>query len=72
MQTQKITAILPKELLHSVQAMSGLGITEVLREALEQYKRKKVYENIGKLHGKCGEYFKDFDLNELRKDKDEE
>ena len=69
--TQKITATLPKELLKSVQAMTGLGITETLKEALEQYARDKAYENVQKLRGKGADYFKDFDLNELRKDRDE-
>ena len=71
-QTQKITATLPKELLHNVQAMTGLGITETLKEALEQYARTKVYENLRQCRGKFAACFKDFDLNELRKDKDEE
>ena len=71
-QTQKITAILPRELLHNIQAITGLGITETLKEALEQYARTKAYENLLKCRGKYAGCFKDFDLNELRKDKDEE
>ncbi len=68
-QTQKITATLPRELLHNVQAMTGLGITETLKEALEQYARAKAYENLLALRGKV--QFS-IDLDELRKDKDEE
>lgn len=68
-QTQKVTAALPRELLRSVQAMTGLGITETLKEALEQYARKKVYDDLLKLRGKVKFTL---DLNELRKDRDEE
>ena len=67
--TQKITATLPKDLLQNVQAMTGLGITDTLKEVLEQYARQKAYENLRNLRGKVKF---SIDLNELRKDKDEE
>jgi len=72
MQMQKITAALPQELLQRVQRLTGLGITETLREALENYARMKAYKNLSELGGKYKDCFKDFDLNELRKDRDEE
>ena len=70
--TQKITASLPKALLQNAQAITGLGITETIKQSLERLTRAQAYENIAKLRGKGADYFKDFDLNELRKDRDEE
>ncbi|MBP9726258.1 MAG: hypothetical protein KBD83_02160 [Gammaproteobacteria bacterium] len=72
MQTQKITAILPKELLQSVLKSTGLGITESIKQGLEHLMSAKAYENLQKCRGKYADCFKDFDLNELRKDRDEE
>lgn len=69
MQMQKITAALPQELLQRVQRLTGLGITETLREALENYARMKAYKNLSELRGKVKFAI---DLNELRKDRDEE
>lgn len=67
-ETQKITAHLPKQLLNDVQKYTNKGITETLKEALEQLKLAKVYAELLKMRGK---YKFDIDLDELRKDKGE-
>ena len=66
--TQKITAHLPKHLLHEAQAITGKGITETLKAGLEELAKKKAYENLLKLKGA---YHFSIDLNELRKDRNE-
>jgi hypothetical protein len=70
-ETQKVTVSLPKVLLHSAQMVTGLGITETLKESLEQLTRAKAYENLIKARGKYADSFTHVDLNELRKDRDE-
>lgn len=67
--TQKITASLPKALLQNAQAITGLGITETIKQGLERLTRAQAYENVRKLRGKLKF---SIDLNELRKDRDEE
>lgn len=66
--TRKITAHIPVALLESAQAITGAGVTETVRMALEEMKRHKVYEDFQKLRGT---YTFSLDLNELRKDRDE-
>lgn len=66
--TQKITACLPKELLHDAQAFTGLGITETIKAGLSQLISARAYEEIRKYRGKVNV---SIDLNELRKDRDE-
>lgn len=65
-ETQKITAHLPVKLLHEAQEVTGKGLTETLKIALEQLSRTHAYESLRKMRGKI-----DFsiDVNELRKDK---
>ena len=71
-ETQKVTAHLPKDLLAEVQAMTGAGVTETLRMALEkmaeQRRKDKVYEGLMSMRGA---HNFSLDLNELRKDRDE-
>ena len=67
--TQKITAHVPKDLLKNAQEVTGAGITETIKEGLEYLARKKVYEELLKLEGT---YTFSLDLDELRKDKGEE
>jgi hypothetical protein len=67
-ETQKITASLPKILLHDAQEFTGLGITETLREGLIQLITAKAYEEIRCFKGKVAV---SLDLEELRKDRDE-
>jgi hypothetical protein len=66
--TRKITAHLPVGLLEAAQQMTGAGVTETLRLALEEMKQRKIYEDFQKLRGT---YTFSLDLNELRKDRDE-
>ena len=66
--TQKITASLPKALLHDAQAFTGLGITETIKEGLEQLVKANAYEDIRQFRGKVSVFI---DLKELRKDRDE-
>ena len=66
--TQKITAHIPKQLLHEAQAVTGKGITETIKAGLAELAKKKAYDNFLKLKGT---YRFSIDLNELRKDRDE-
>lgn len=70
-ETQKITASLPKALLHDAQAFTGLGITETIREGLAQLIKARAYEDLRQFRGKLSSCFESFDLDELRKDRDE-
>lgn len=67
-QTQKVTAHLPVKLLHEAQEVTGKGLTETLKIALEQLSRAHAYESLRNMRGKI-----DFtiEVNELRKDRDE-
>jgi hypothetical protein len=65
---RKITAILPAELLASAQAETGEGLTETLRIALERLQHEGFYRRLRELRGKVK--FDDFDLSELRKDRE--
>jgi len=68
-ETQKITAHLPKADLKMAQEVSGAGITETLKAALKEYALKKVYRDFLSLRGT---HKFSLDLNELRKDRDED
>ena len=48
---QKITVNLPKKDLLAAQAVTGKGITETLRQALESLARRKVYDDLLSLRG---------------------
>lgn len=65
-QTQKITAHLPVDLLHEAQGVTGKGITETLKIALAQLARANTYEDLRKMRGKVKF---SIDVNEIRKDK---
>lgn len=65
---QKITACLPRALLHDAQSFTGLGITETIKQGLSQLVLAKAYEDIRKFRGKVNV---SIDLKELRKDKDQ-
>lgn len=71
MQTQKVTAILSKDLVQEVLKSTGSGITESIRQGLQYLLRAKAYENLQKCRGKYADCFEDFNLDELRKDKGE-
>jgi len=49
---QKITANLPASLLKSAMEITGMGITETLREGLEEIASKKAYREFAALRGK--------------------
>ncbi len=65
MQTQKITAHIPVELLKSAQEVTHKGVTETLREALALLARSKGYEKFLSGYGKVK---LSIDLEALRKD----
>lgn len=49
--TQKITAHLPVDLLHEAQTITGKGITETLKIALNHLARANAYEGLRKMRG---------------------
>ena len=51
-ETQKITAHIPKHLLVDAQAETGKGITETIRVGLEQLALAKTYDALRKKRGK--------------------
>jgi hypothetical protein len=65
---RKITAFVPAEMLAAAQAYTGEGVTETLRIALEKLARQSFYEKLKALKGKVR--FDDFDLDELRRDRE--
>jgi hypothetical protein len=65
---KKITAFVPAGLLESAQAYTGAGVTETLRQALEIMAYRRFYDGLRSLRGKID--FKDFDLDELRRDRE--
>lgn len=66
--TRKITVHLPAELVEAAQAATGAGVTETVRQGLEKLKRERFYSMMKALRGKVD--FSDFDLDELREDKE--
>ena len=65
-ETQKITAYIPKDLLHEAQEMTGKGITETLRVGLEKVLQMQNYNKLSKLRGK---YKSNINISELREDR---
>ena len=49
---KKITLNLPGDLLSDAQKITGAGVTETIREALTELKKKKAREQLLKLRGK--------------------
>lgn len=66
MDTQKVTAHLPAELLRRAQEMTGKGITETLKRALEELTATEAYRRLRALRGQVRLAI---DLEELRRDK---
>jgi len=64
--TQKITAHIPVSLLREAQSVTGKGITETLKIALNQLARANAYEDLRKMRGKIKF---SIDLDELRKER---
>jgi len=50
--TQKITAHVPKELLESARKATGKGITETVKKALEELVQRQACANLRALRGK--------------------
>jgi len=67
LETQKITAHLPKGLLKKARKATGAGITETLREGLELLARQQAYKNLLALQGKLD---LGIDLKALREDRE--
>jgi hypothetical protein len=64
---RKITIEIPDELIASVQAEAGMGLTETVREALEQMRQRQVQNRARTLRGKIKF---SVDLMKLREDED--
>lgn len=65
-ETQKITAHIPVSLLQDAQTVTGKGITETIKIALNQLAHAGAYEALRKMRGKVKF---SIDLEELRKDR---
>ena len=66
-QMRKITVQVPEELIASVQADSGKGITEIMREALELMRQRQALHRLRELRGKVRF---GIDLMALRREED--
>ena len=66
METQKVTAHIPVELLRRAQEMTGEGVTETLRRGLEELTTAEAYRRLRALRGKVR---LSIDVAELRRDK---
>ena len=51
---RKVTVLLPEDLLRKARRVSRRGITPTLRESLEAYAAKDVYDRLLKMRGKGG------------------
>jgi hypothetical protein len=65
---RKITAFIPAKSLAAAQAYTGEGVTETLRIAIERLAYRGFYDRLRALKGKVS--FDDFDLDELRRDRE--
>ena len=63
---QKVTAYIPKALLHNAQEVTGVGITETLRYGLNKVLKEKTYSQLSNLYGK---YKSSINIKELREDR---
>ncbi len=64
--TQKITAHIPKALLAKAQKITKAGITETIKAGLERLQRDKIYQETLALKGK---YHISLDIEKLREDR---
>jgi len=62
---QKVTVMLPRDLVERAKRASGLGLTPAIRQGLEAVAATEAYEALRKLRGK--ERFS-ISLKELRRD----
>ena len=65
---RKITAFVPVELMDRAQSLSGEGVTETLRQALERYAISEWSRQMLALRGKVD--LSEFDLDALREDRE--
>lgn len=65
---KKVTAFLPAQLLANCQDFTGAGVTETLRQALEEMARRRAYEGLKSLRGKV--HFDPAETDEFRKDRE--
>ena len=65
--TRKITLNVPADLLERAQGATGKGVTETVRQGLEQLALAKVYDELRALRGKVD---LGINLDELREDRD--
>jgi hypothetical protein len=65
---RKITAFVPVDLMERAQSLSGEGVTETLRRALERYAVSEWSRQMLDLQGRVD--FSDFDLDALREDRE--
>ena len=65
--TKKITVEVPTELLKKAQNATKGGVTETVRQGLQNIVRADAYERLRELRGKV--HLK-WDLDELREDRD--
>lgn len=65
---RKITAFVPVELMDRAQSLSGEGVTETLRQALERYAISEWSRQMLALRGKVD--LSDFNLDALREDRE--
>lgn len=66
METHKVTAHLPVDLLRRAQEITGQGVTETLKRGLEELTTAEAYRRLRALRGKVK---LSIDLKELRRDK---
>lgn len=67
---RKITAFLPAEMVEAAMKTSGAGLTETLRQALGDYNHRAACRNLLALQGKFPGLAEEFNLDELREDRD--
>lgn len=65
--TKKITVEVPTDLLKKAQKATKGGVTETVRQGLEQLARADAYERLLALRGKV---HLTYDIDELREDRD--
>ena len=51
-QMRKITVQVPEELIASIQADTGKGVTEIMREALQLMRQRQALQRLRALRGK--------------------
>jgi len=62
---QKVTVMLPRDLVERAKRVTGLGLTPILRRGLEAVAATHAYEKLRQLRGKVKF---SIDLKELRRD----